>query len=102
MALAGIGAKRLQGPGTYAAPGRRRGTNEGRIVVFVGQETQVAGDVLDLGLVEEGLSAGQEVGNSLVAELGFEQARLMVRAIKDGVIAELGAMFETVCSYNFV
>jgi hypothetical protein len=39
-------------------------------------------------LVEEGLTAGQQVGNALVAQELFERARLEVAAIEDGVVGK--------------
>jgi hypothetical protein len=66
------------------------------IVVLVGQQAQVGGDVLDFGLVEEGLAAGQQVGNPVVAQIFLENPRLMVGAVEDGVVLELAAMLEAV------
>ena len=66
------------------------------IVVLVGEQAQVGGDVLDLGLVEERLAAREQVGNLLVAQLRLEQPGLMVRAIEDGVVGELAALLEAV------
>ncbi len=94
--LAGIGAERLQGCRTDAPLRRRRGADEGGIVVLVGQQAQVGGDVLDLGLVEERLAAREQVGNLLVAQLRLEQPGLVVRAIEDGVVGELAALLEAV------
>ncbi len=67
LALAGITAEGLQRAGADATPGRADGADEGRVVVTVGEQAQVGGDVLDLGLLEEGLSARQQVGDALVA-----------------------------------
>jgi hypothetical protein len=67
------------------------------IVVLVGQQAQVGDDVLDLGLVEEGLAAGQQVGNLVVAQVRCsKQARLVVAAVEDGVVLELAAVLEAV------
>ena len=57
MPLAGVGAEHLQGCRADAALGCRGGADVGRVVVLVGQQAQVGDDVLDLGLVEEGLAA---------------------------------------------
>ena len=57
VALAGIGAEHLQGRRADAALGRRRGADEGRIVILVGQQAQVGDDVLDFRLVEKRLAA---------------------------------------------
>ena len=96
VALAGIGTEDLQGGRADAALGGRRGADEGRVVVLVGEQAQVGGEVLDLRLVEERLAAGQQVGDLLVAQLRFEEARLVVGAVEDGVVPELAAMFEAV------
>jgi hypothetical protein len=96
LPLAGVGAEHLQSGGADAALGRRRGTDEGGIVILVGQQAQVGGDVLDFRLVEKGLAAGEQIGNPVVAQILLENTRLMVRAVKDGVVLELAAMLETV------
>jgi hypothetical protein len=94
VAFAGVVAERLQGAGADAAPRRADRADERRVVVLVGQQAQVGGEILDLALVEEGLAAGQQVGNALVAQELFERPRLEVAAIEDGVIPERAAMFE--------
>jgi hypothetical protein len=96
LALAGIAAERLQRAGADATPGRADGADEGRVVVTVGEQAQVGGDVLDLGLLEEGLAARQQVGDALVAQKLFERARLEVAAVEDRIVAESAAMFEAV------
>ena len=92
--LTGVLPEHLQGCRANTAPGRGCRTDEGRIVVLVGEQAQIAGQILDLGLVEERLAAGQQIGNLLVAQLRFEQAGLVIRAVEDGVVAELAAMLE--------
>jgi hypothetical protein len=88
VAFAGVLAERLQRAAADTTLGRADRADERRVVVVVGQQAQVGGDVLDLGLVEERLAAGKQVGNALVAQELFERARLEVAAIEDRVIAE--------------
>jgi hypothetical protein len=96
VAAAGGAAERFEGGAADAALGRGHGADEGRVVVLVGKQPQVGGDVLDLGAVEEGLAAGDDVGNLLRAQLLLEGARLVVAAIEDGVVGKLGAPLEAV------
>ena len=53
MPLTGILPEHLQGRGTDAALGGRRRPDEGRIVVFIGEQAQVTGQILDFSLVEK-------------------------------------------------
>ena len=69
LALAGVGSERLQRRATDAAFGRGDGADESRVVVGVGQQAQVGGDVLDLGLVEERLPTRKQIRNALVAQV---------------------------------
>jgi hypothetical protein len=92
LPLAGIGAEHLQSGGADAALGRGRGADEGRIVILVGQQAQIGGDVLDFRLVEEGFATGKQIGNPVIAQILLESPRLMVGAVEDGVILEFAAM----------
>ena len=62
---------------------------EGRVVVLVHQQAQPGAQVLDLGAVEEALSARHLVGDLRGAQLLLEHARLVVGAVEDGEVAEL-------------
>src|SRR5512139_1636689 len=89
-------AELLQRRRADAALGRRDGADERRIVVAVGDQAQVGDHVLDLGAVEERLPARQLVRHLLVPQRLLEDARLVVAAVEDGVVAPLGAVLELV------
>ena len=96
MPLASVLAERLQCRTADAALGRGDGTDEGRVVVAVRQQAQVRGDVLDFGLVEEGLAAREQVGNPVIAQVLFQRARLEVATVENRVIGEFRAVLELV------
>ncbi len=79
-----------------AALGRGDGADEGGIVVRVGDQAQVGGEVLDLGVVEERGAAADGVRHLVRAQLFLEHARQMVAAVEDGVIGEARAVLELV------
>ena len=89
-------AERFERRVADAAPRRGDRADERGIVVGVGDQAQIRADVLDLGLVEERLAAGQHVRNPLAAQHLFEDARLEVAAIQDRVVAKLRAPLELV------
>ena len=64
-----------------AALGCGYGTQEGRIVVWVGKQTQIGQNVFDFGFVEKTLTAGELVGNACAAQGFFKNPRLMVAAV---------------------
>ena len=80
-----------------AAFGCGHGADESRIVILVGQQAQIAGDILYFAAVEEGLPARDDIGNALGAQLLLDDACLMIAAIEDGVIGKSGAPLETMC-----
>ena len=79
-----------------AALGRGGCADEGRIVVRIGDQAQVGGEVLDLGMVEERRSPADGVRHFVGAQLFLEHARQMVAAIEDGVVGEARVVFELV------
>ena len=65
--FASVDAERPKGATADAASRRADGAKEGWVVVGVAEQPQVSGNVLDLRLFEERLSARNQVGNALVA-----------------------------------
>ena len=94
LALAGVFAERLQRLRADAAPRGGGGADERRVVVLVGQQPQVGAQVLDLGLVEERLPAGDLVGDLLLAQHLLDDARLVVAAVEDGEVGKGAALLE--------
>jgi hypothetical protein len=96
MWRAGVGAERFQAWCRRCRGGRGDGADEGRVVVAGWRAGAGRHDVLDLGAVEEGLAAGDDVGNLLRAQLLLDDARLVVAAVEDGVVGKLAAVLELV------
>ncbi len=67
LPLPGKGAERLQCRLADAALGRGDGADECGIVVLIGDQAQVADDVLDLGAIEKTLATGDRVRDALLA-----------------------------------
>ena len=96
LPLARERAQHLQGRLPHAAARRRHGANKRRVVVFVGQQAQIADDVLDFGLVEETLAARNRVGNAFLAQALLDDARLVVAPVQNGVIGKFVLALEMV------
>ena len=67
-----------------------------RVIVRVGQKTQIGGQVADFRTLKERLAAGNVVGNRVLTQRAFEHTRLVIAAIEHSVVGELGALFELV------
>jgi hypothetical protein len=96
VAVRGVVAQGFDGGGADAAAGHGDGADEGQVVVLVGDQAQVGAQVLDLGVLEEAAPARDGVGDLVVAQLLLEQARLVVAAVEDRVVLEVGAVLELV------
>ena len=94
LALRGIVAQRLQGLGADAALWRGDGSDEGRIVVVVGQQAQPGDHIANLGALEPRLAARQHVRNLLLAQRLLDDPRLMVAAIEHRIVRELASTLE--------
>ena len=71
-----------------AALGGRDRAQEGRVVVVVDQQPQPGAEVLDLGPVEEALSARDLVRDLRPAQRGFQRTRLVVGTVQDREVLE--------------
>mgnify|MGYP001650473091 CR=1 FL=1 len=78
----------------FLADAARRGVDdafEGAIVIAVAGETQVGERVFDFGALEEAQAAIDAVGQAVLQEHFFEDARLGVGAVEDGAVVVTAA-----------
>jgi hypothetical protein len=90
LALAGIVGELLQGGRPDLAPRGVDDAQEGGVVLRVGDQAQIGHQVLHLGAGEERGPAAQDIGDVVLAQGLLEGACLMVAAIEDGDVAEVG------------
>ena len=82
----GVLAQGLQGGGADLASRRVDDAQQGAVVLGVGDDAQVGGQILDLAAFEEGGAAGDLVGHRVLAQQLFVEPGLMVAAIENGEV----------------
>src|SRR5690606_7360194 len=100
MPLAGILPQRFQGTGANLTAWRINHTQKRVVVIRVYDEAQIAHHILDFGFGEERRATADAIGNLVLLEFDFEQARLMIATIKNGVVTKFALVAHTV-SENF-
>ncbi len=95
-AVGGVGAEFFHRGGADLAPRGIDHAKEGGVVIRVHQQPQVAHDVLYLGEREEGVAAGDGVGNALFSQRPLEHSRLVIAAIENGKVCIVGFVLEAV------